>query len=43
MRKVFLVTPTIEMTTYVYPWFAFGESIEEVSRRFPDCKVKEDK
>jgi len=42
MKKLFIVTPTFAMTTYLYPWFAFGESLEEVSLRFPDCSVEED-
>jgi hypothetical protein len=43
VKKIFLVTPTFEFTAYLYPWFAFGNSVEEVEMRFPGCSVEEDK
>ena len=42
MKKLFIVTPTIEMTYYTFPWFTFGKNIEEVEARFPGCAVEED-
>jgi hypothetical protein len=42
MKKVFIVTPTFEFTSYLHPWFAFGNSLEEVAERFPGCSVEED-
>jgi hypothetical protein len=42
MKKLFVVTPSADGTTNVYPWFAFGKTIEEVEARFPGCTVEED-
>lgn len=44
MKKAFIVTPA-NTNLYgfnPYPWFAFAETIEEVTALFPDCIVEED-
>lgn len=38
--KTFIVTPTSGINTY--PWFCFGETIEEIQSKFPNCTVEED-
>lgn len=39
--KLFLVHPTFEFTSYLYPWHTFGESLAEIEARFPGCTVEE--
>jgi hypothetical protein len=42
MKKLFVVTPNNIINSYNYPWFYWGNSIEEVEAQFEDCTVEED-